>query len=116
MAPGTRKAQGGFWLPCDRNQPVLVILTESAVDAISAGSLRVEGTRENGAIVASTAGTTASIPPWIEDWKPERIVCAYDADSAGDNAARHLHLNDPRVTRQRPHGAKDWNEMLLRSR
>ena len=72
MAPGTRKAHGGFWLPCDRNQPVLVILTESAVDAISARSLRVEGTRENGAIVASTAGTATSIPPWIEDWKPKR--------------------------------------------
>ena len=116
MAPGTRKAQGGFWLPCDRNQPVLVILTESAVDAISARSLRIRETREHGAVVVSTAGIAHSIPPWIENWKPERIVCAYDADSAGDNAARHLHINDPRVTRQRPHGAKDWNEMLLRSR
>ena len=33
MAPGSNKARGGFWLPCDHNQPALVILTESAVDA-----------------------------------------------------------------------------------
>ena len=67
MAPGSRKARGGFWLPCDRNQPALVILTESAVDAISARSLRIEGTRKHGAVVASTAGIASSVPPWIED-------------------------------------------------
>ena len=114
MAPGSRKARGGFWLPCDRNPPASVILTESAVDAISARSLRIEGTRENGAVVASTAGIASSIPPWIEDWKPKCIVCAYDADSAGDAAADRLAVNDPRVIRLRPKGAKDWNEILLR--
>ena len=116
MAPGSRKTHGGFWLPCDHNQPARVILTESAVDALSARSLRIRETREHGAVVVSTAGVASSIPPWIEEWKPEHIVCAYDADSAGDNAAHRLHLNDPRVTRQRPKGAKDWNEMLARSR
>ena len=116
MAPGSRKARGGFWLPCDRNRPALVILTESAVDAISARSLRVVGTRETGAVVASTAGIASSVPIWIEDWKPKRIICAYDADSAGDGAAERLAANDPRVFRPRPCGAKDWNEILLRSR
>ena len=116
MAPGSRKVRGGFWLRCDRNQPALVILTESAVDAISARSLRIEGTRENGAVVASTAGIASSIPAWIEGWKPKRIICAYDADTAGDSAADRLAVNDPRVIRLRPGGAKDWNEILLRSR
>jgi len=115
MAPGSRKARGSFWLPCDRNLPALVILTESAVDAISARSLRIQGTREPGAVVASTAGIASAVPPWIEDWKPKRIVCAYDADSAGDGAAERLAANDPRVIRLRPRGAKDWNEILLRS-
>ena len=114
MAPGSRKARGGFWLPCDRNRPAVVILTESAVDALSARSLRIEETREHGAVVVSTAGVASSAPPWIEDWKPQRIVCAYDADSAGDRAADRLAVNDPRVTRLRPCGAKDWNEMLRR--
>ena len=116
MAPGSRKARGGFWLHCDRNRPALVILTESAVDTLSARSLRIEGTRESGAVVASTAGIASSVPSWIEEWKPKRIVCAYDADSAGDGAAERLAVSDPRVIRLRPRGAKDWNEILLRSR
>ena len=116
MAAGSRKARGGFWLPCDRNRPALVILTESAVDAISARSLRIEETREHGAVVASTAGIAEAVPPWIEEWKPQAIICAYDADSAGDHAAQRLQVSDPRVTRLRPLGAKDWNEILVRSR
>ena len=116
MAPGSRKARGGFWLPCDRNRPVLVILTESAVDAISARSLHIEETREPGAVVASTAGIASAVPPWIEQWKPHRIICAYDADSTGDRAAERLRISDHRVKRRRPRGAKDWNEILMRSR
>ena len=116
MAPGSRKARGGFWLPCDRNRPAVVILTESAVDAISARSLRIKGTTEHGAVVASTAGIASSVPTWIEDWKPKRVICAYDADGAGDAAADRLAVNDPRVIRLRPRSAKDWNEILLRSR
>ena len=76
--------------------------------------MRVEETRKPGAIVASTAGIANSVPPWIENWKPRRIICAYDADSAGDVAAERLAANDPRVIRMRPGGAKDWNEMLRR--
>ena len=116
MAPGSRKARGGFWLPCDRNRPAVVILTESAVDAISARSLRIKGTNEHGAVVASTAGIASSVPTWIKDWKPKRLICAYDADGAGDAAADRLAVNDPRVIRLRPCSAKDWNEILLRSR
>ena len=114
MAPGSRKARGGFSLPCDRNPPAIVILTESAVDALSARSLRIKGTRERGAVIVSTAGIASALPPWIEQWKPKRIICAYDADNPGDGAARRLGANDPRVTRLRPCGAKDWNEMLAR--
>ena len=116
MAAGSRKARGGFWLPCDRNRPALVILTESAVDVLSARSLRIEETRKQGAVVVSTAGIASSVPPWVEEWRPHRIICAYDADSAGDAAAHRLAVNDPRVTRTRPRGAKDWNEILMRSR
>ena len=92
------------------------ILTESAVDALSARSLRIPAIRQHGAVVASTAGIATAIPPWIEAWRPQHIVCAYDADSAGDQAAERLRINNPRVTRQRPCGAKDWNEILVRSR
>ena len=115
-ALGSRKARGGFWLRCDRNRPALVILTESTVDAISARSLRIGGTREHGAAVASTAGIAEAVPSWIEEWKPQAIICAYDADSAGDRAAERLQISDPKVKRLRPHAAKDWNKILVRSR
>ena len=112
MAPGSRKARGGFWLPCDRNPPAAIILTESAVDAISARSLRIPATTETGAVVVSTAGVTNPVPTWIEHWKPGRIVCAYDADTAGDQAARRLTRDDPRVIRCRPPDTTDWNDIL----
>ena len=116
MARGSRKARGAFWLPCDRHPPAIVILTESTVDALSARSLPTLATRQTGAVVVSTAGIATTTPPWLEAWTPQRIVCAYDADRAGDHAADRLQLNDHRVTKQRPCGAKDWNEILLRLR
>ena len=115
MAPGSRKAKGGFWIPCDNNTPNIVILAESAVDAISAKSLPVPETQEKGAVVVSTAGVANKLPPWIEQWKPQRIVCAYDADHAGDQAAQSLQNSDTRVTRKRPQNAKDWNDILIQS-
>ena len=112
MAPGSRKARGGFWIHCDRNPTATVFLTESAVDAISARSLRIEPVREPGTVVVSTAGVANALPSWIEDWKPGRIVCAYDADTAGDQAARRLARADQRVIRYRPPHETDWNDVL----
>ena len=88
--PAHDKAHGSFWLPRDRHRPALAILTESADDAISARSLCIEGAREHGAVVASTAGIASAVPAWIENCKPKRTVGACDADSAGDRAARRL--------------------------
>ena len=102
--------------PATDTGPALVILAESAVDAISARSLCIEGTREHGAVVASTAGLASSIPARIEDWRPKRIVCACDADNAGHRPAERPQISDPRVKRLRPPAAKDWNEILLQTR
>ncbi len=40
------------------------------------------------------------------------LFCGYDADPAGDRAARCLEAQDPKVRRMRPDGGKDWNEIL----
>ena len=116
MAPGSRKAKGGFHIPCGAGPPATVILTESAIDALSAQTLAIEPTRQTAAVLVSTAGVATDMPPWIEDWKPQRIVCAYDADAPGDQAARSLARDDPRVTRFRPQGTKDWNDILKKQR
>ena len=39
--------------------------------------------------------------------------CGYDADKAGDSAARSLMRNHPFIVKRRkPEGAKDWNDMI----
>lgn len=116
MAPGSRKARGGFHTLCDTATPGTVILTESALDALSARCLGIDLAHGTEAVIVSTAGIATTIPTWIEHWNPDTIVCAYDADATGDRAARSLALADPRVVRLRPVGAKDWNDILRKQR
>ena len=84
----------------------------SALNALSAFSL--QETPKGATVFVSTAGATTAIPTWIEAWKPNRILCAYDADTTGDQNAKALQKHDPRVERFRPKGAKDWNEIIQR--
>ena len=113
MARGTRKARGAFWIATATPPPDTIFLTESALDALSAFLLRK--TPNDRTVFASTAGATPSLPKWIEAWKPTRILCAYDADTAGDQNAEALAKRDPRVQRCRPDGARDWNEIICRT-
>ncbi len=107
MAPGSRKALGGFWIA--RRSPGPALLTESAIDALSAVS--AAGSAGIAAFI-STAGTATRLPEWITQLGPESILCGYDADEAGDAAARRLIENHPGIRRLRPEGGKDWNEIL----
>ena len=116
MAPGSRKARGGFHIHCTTATPRTVILTESAIDALSARCLGIDPTPGTATVIVSTAGVTTTVPAWIEHWKPDTIACAYDADTTGDLAARRLARADPRVIRLRPVGAKDWNDILRKQR
>lgn len=69
------------------------------------------------AVHVSTAGACRYLPNWLEALVPAAVECGFDADAAGDEAARALMANHPRVRRVRPKGARDWNEMLkLRTR
>lgn len=110
MARGSRKAQGAFWVPASNQLPDTLFLAESALDALSA-SLLAE-TPKGATVFASAAGATPILPKWIEAWKPARILCAFDADTAGDQNAETLAKRDPRVRRCRPKGARDWNEVI----
>ena len=112
MAPGSRKARGGFWLTADADAPASALLAESALDALSAMSIPAASTAS---AVMSTAGLSTAVPRWLEAFDFERIFCGYDADSAGDDAAAAMARSDPRVRRIRPEGAKDWNDMLRKA-
>ena len=87
-----------------------LFIAESAIDALSAFSLT--DLRNPGTVFLSTSGATGRLPAWLEAWTPKRIICAFDADDAGDGAADRLAENDPRVRRLRPEGGKDWNDIL----
>lgn len=107
MVRGSRKARGGFWLSRRLEGPAL--LTESAVDALSAVSLpELAHIR----LVISTAGATSRLPQWIGALGVDTIWCGFDADTAGDGAAADLAGYHPRIRRLRPTGGKDWNDQL----
>ena len=111
MAAGSRKAKGSFWIATGQPHPHQIVITESAIDTLSAFLLTA--TRGVPTVYLSTSGVTAILPDWIRAWNPKRIYCGFDADAAGDDAARRLIARDPAVVRLRPgNGAHDWNDWL----
>ncbi len=111
LAPGSRRDRGGFWLTTGSAPPAAVVLTESAVDALSAVLLPAPALPTD-CLVASTAGAAHRLPHWLDAFQHVPLLCAYDADPAGDQAARDLLRQHPLLQRLRPLGAKDWNDLL----
>ena len=111
LAPGSRRDRGGFWLAPGSPAPSAVLLCESAVDALSAYLLPAPGLPPD-TLFASTAGVTRQLPAWLAAFPPHRILCGFDADPPGDDAARALLLRYPPMRRLRPPSAKDWNDLL----
>lgn len=111
MAPGSRKARGGFWLPAPAADLDAILIVESALDALSAPSLLAADLSPD-TLVASTAGVASTLPPWLQAFHAPRTICAYDADPAGDQAADAIRQHTPNCSRLRPVGAKDWNDLL----
>ena len=112
LAPGSRRDRGGFWLTTGSAPPTAVLLTESAVDALSAVLLPAPGLPP-ACLVASTAGTARRLPRWLHGFPHSRILCGYDADPAGDQAALALLRLHPGLSRLRPRHAQDWNDLLI---
>ena len=110
MAAGSRKAAGSFWFPDSGSPPHTMVITESAIDALSAFLIARPGPAPT--VFLSTNGAKPNLPHWTRAWNPEQILCAYDADPEGDRAARSLLQKDSRVARLRPAEAKDWNDIL----
>jgi hypothetical protein len=104
MAPGTRKDLGYFWIGVKGSRQL--VLCESAIDAISCHQMHAER------ICISTSGVRAN-PGWLSGLiaRGYDIRCGFDADEAGDAAARQLIALHPAVKRLRP-PAHDWNDAL----
>ena len=66
-------------------------------------------------LVVSTSGVRPNIP-WLDKYARvgKRVICAYDADKAGDEAAMMLAEHYPHIERERPQHGKDWNDQLPR--
>ena len=104
LARGSRRDRGFFSVP--RPEPSNVVLCESAIDALSCAALH------RGSLCLSTAGARAN-PRWLAPLLDEHteVSCGFDADAAGDEAARAMIALHPGVKRLRPH-RKDWNDVL----
>ena len=104
MSPGTRKDEGYFWIgqPGGRD----IVLCESAIDAISCLQMHPPY------ICISTAGVRAN-PRWLSGLiaRGYHIHCGFDADEAGDTAAREMITLHPSIHRLRP-PQHDWNAAL----
>ena len=109
MAPGSRKAKGGFRLATQDGEPASALLVESAIDALSVLTQPPPGSAHS--LIVSTAGVRTTVPQWLEAFGLDRIDCGFDADSAGDQAADTLARCDARVRRLRP-DAGDWNDRI----
>ena len=103
MAPGSRKAGGGFRI-VRQTAPETALPVKGAIDALSAWTLLKTARTD---IVISTAGATGKMPARIEGFRFRTVFCGYDADHAGDLAAGMLETQDPTVRRMRPGGDGD---------
>lgn len=105
MAPGSTKDAGFFWIGDAASQRI--VLCESAIDAISCHALDHER------ICISTSGVRSN-PRWLPALiaRGYTIACGFDADQAGDDAAKAMITRYPLIQRLRP-PAKDWNDVLI---
>ena len=114
MAPGSRKALGGFRLPPRGTPAAALLLVESAIDALSARQLPAPGL-PRATLIASAAGLATQLPRYLRAFRSRTVLCGFDADPPGDAAAAAFARSLPHVRRLRPRRAKDWNDLLRRA-
>ena len=108
MAPGSRKDLGYFSVPAPH--PTMIILCESAIDAMSCHLLHPAS------ICVSTSGARSNLqwlPLLLSQGLP--VYCGFDADTTGDAMTAQMTRLYPPVRRLRP-TAHDWNDVLISMR
>jgi len=105
MAPGSQKDLGYFSI--DAQDPTMIVLCESAIDAISCFLLHPSS------LCVSTSAARPNprwLPPLLSQGCP--LYCGFDADTTGDSMAQQMIALHPAVRRLRP-TQHDWNDVLL---
>jgi len=104
LVPGSQKDLGFFSIP---TAPLpVVILVESAIDAISCFALHPQRR------CISTAGARPN-PRWLTELLDQgcSVYCGFDADPTGEEMAHAMTTLYPSVQRLRP-AQHDWNDVL----
>ncbi len=104
MAPGSSKDGGYFSVGV--SSATAVVLTESAIDAVSCAEIHPDR------LCVSTAGVRSN-PRWLQTLldKRSQVYCGFDSDSTGDQVADAMIAHHSSLRRLRPAG-KDWNDTL----
>jgi hypothetical protein len=104
MAPGSQKDLGYFSV--DAPHATMVILCESAIDAISCFLLHPSS------LCLSTSGARPN-PRWLPALvsQPLAVYCGFDSDATGDTVAEQMIALHPSLRRLRP-SQHDWNDIL----
>lgn len=108
MAPGSHKDLGYFSVPAPGTK--IVILCESAIDAISCFELYPF------CLCISTSGARPN-PRWLPCLIHQgfEIYCGFDSDCTGETIASNMIALHPGIKRFRP-DQHDWNDVLTRHR
>jgi Toprim-like/Protein of unknown function (DUF3991) len=111
LAPGTRRDAGYFWV--GTREAKIIILCESAIDAISCHELH--RSQSNPSLCISTAGVRSDAP-WLPPLlnRGYTIYCGFDDDDAGNMAASQMMHRYSPIQRLTP-PAHDWNDALKSS-
>jgi C-terminal domain on Strawberry notch homologue/Toprim-like/Protein of unknown function (DUF3991)/MutS domain I len=117
LAAGSARDNGWFWIRLGQGEVQRVVLTESAIDALSLAVLeREQSSQEPGVTVYLSTDGSGAIPTEAlqaviaEDGQ---VMVAFDADQAGEQMAWRVAEAVPGVQRMVPATGKDWNERLL---
>ncbi len=117
LASGSARDNGWFWIRLGQGEVQRVVLTESAIDALSLAVLEREQSPPglNVTVYLSTDGSGAIPTEALQAVMAEagQVMVAFDADRAGEQMAWRVAEAVPGVQRMVPAMGKDWNERLL---
>lgn len=113
LAPGSSKDNGWFWIGVGRGEVQRVVVTESAIDALSLAVLE-KGQHQDRTIYLSTDGKGALPVAALQSVgdRSGSVVAAFDADADGRRLTEKLTSIVPHANSLIPHQGKDWNEQL----